>query len=83
MCRRANHTSKLSLVTVGSECISEPLQPTVEAAASLGLARTLFMETRAAYGPTIQISMAGSQPPTFEVCIAHCDHSGFMTPTRE
>ena len=83
MCRRANHTSKLSLVTVGSECVSEPLQPSAEVAASLSLARTLFMERRGAYGPTIQISKAGSQLPTFEVCITHSDHKEFMTPTNE
>ena len=67
-CRRAGHNSKLSLVLVGSEgATSLPPLLSVEAAGSLGLARTLFMEARPSYGPTLHLLPSAGCYPAFKV----------------
>lgn len=62
-CRQTGHASKLSLLLVTlSSFLAEDNLLSVEAAASMGLARTLFMESRAAYGPTIHAGIAMGLP---------------------
>lgn len=65
-CRRAKHSSKLSLLLL-SDAVAVDSCMSQQAAASLGLARTLFMEERAAYGPIIELSLGTATPPTFQV----------------
>lgn len=66
-CRQSNHSSKLSLVITGNSSLPEGPNLSGSAALSLGLARTLFMEDRSAYGTTVQFLTGGGHQPGFEV----------------
>ena len=67
MCRQCKHSSKLSLVLLGTAALPDGAQLSKPAALSLGLARTLFMEDRPVYGPTIQLLPASGQLPSLQV----------------
>ena len=67
LCRQCKHSSKLSLVLLGRSCVPDGRQLSKVAALSLGIARTLFMEDRPAYGPTIQLLPASGQLPSLQV----------------